>query len=404
MRENSIINSIQSLAVKGSKFGPERTRALLDRLSAPDKKLKIIHIAGSNGKGSTAAYIAHALKSAGLRAGLFTSPQVYSYAEQFQVDCLPLPGEKLEKYLEEVSEAAEDMDDKPTAFERETAAALLAFEREGCGYAVIECGLGGLNDATNAVAQKEVAVITSVSLEHTAVLGDTISQICAQKSGIIRDCPAVVSALQSGEGRAYFSALGARFAGDGLRVLSEDAEGQTFSYNGEIYRIKMLGRAQCYNAATAAEACKLLGLSYKDIADGLAMTRLKGRVEVIKKGDVTYVLDGAHNPAAFEPLIGSLRHIPAPITLIYGCLSDKDVKNSAKILAPHFKNAVLVAPNSYRAMETGKIYAAFADKIGDVRTAGSVGEALETARGASVVVCGSFTLLKEAKEWIKRGL
>lgn len=402
--ENDTVGKMKELAKAGSKFGLERVRALLDALGSPDGRLKIVHIAGTNGKGSTAAYISHILRYAGKRVGTFTSPWVYSYNEQFAVDCQPLESGKLNAYLSEADGAADRLGGTATAFERETAAALYAFLREGCEYAVVECGLGGRDDATNAVNKKEVAVITSVSLEHTAVLGSTITEICRAKSGIIKDCPAVVSALQAEEGRAFFeNNLSGKviFAGEGLKVEKSSQDGQSFSYGGKSYHIRLLGKEQCYNAACAIEACKVLGIDGKAIERGLEETNLAGRVEIITKRNAVYILDGSHNPASFSPLVGVLGGMEGEKTLVYGCLSDKDVRAAAEILSPHFKCAHLVSPDSYRAMRADRIAAAFDGKI-KITAEENVGLALEKAGGGIVVVCGSFTLLKEAKQWIEK--
>lgn len=397
-----IVRQLQAAAKDGSKFGVGRTRALLDALSSPDKKLKIVHIAGSNGKGSTAAYISHALKVAGKKVGTFTSPAVYSYEEQFCIDCFPMDREIISEYLGAAKKAAEKFADEPTAFETETAAALYAFYKEGCEYAVVECGLGGRDDATNAVSRKSVAVITSIGLEHMAVLGCTLTDICAAKSGIINNCPAVVSALQEKETIDFFKDRSVIFAGGGLKILSATANGQVFEYDGGVYKISMHGSAQCYNAATAIETCKILGLDVSDIKRGLAETVLAGRCEIIKKRDTVYILDGAHNPSAFPSLLETLKLMPEPKRLIFGCLSDKDVKEVARVLGNSFGTAVLLSPDSYRAMDSDKMAGAFQGEIDDIKTARSVSGALECTGGGTVVVCGSFTLLKEAKEWIEK--
>ncbi len=402
MSYGDIIGGINEAAKLGSKFGTERARALLDALGSPDKGLKIIHVAGTNGKGSCSAFISNALKAAGKSVGTFTSPQVFSYEEQFCVNCVPLERRVTEKYISMASAAAEAMEDKPSAFEIETAAAFEAFRKEGCEYAVIECGLGGRDDATNAVANKVAAAITSVSIEHTAELGGTITEICRAKSGIIKDCPAVVSAMQTEEGTAFFKQLGAIFAGEGLEVIKSSAEGQTFKYKGETYSVKMYGSAQCFNAAVAIEVCRILGLSLEDIRRGITQTAVEGRCQTVIKGEVTYILDGAHNPAAFKPLTELLAFCPKPAALVFGCLSDKDVCGAAEALAPHFRSAVLFSPKSYRAMELERIYGAFKGKIEVITTAETVEAALSKAAGKTVVVCGSFTALKEAREWIEK--
>ena len=199
--------------------GTAVTRALLDRLSSPDDALKIIHIAGTNGKGSTAEFFTSILISAGKKTGTFTSPQVYGFYDQFRIDGKSLSPEKAESYFGRALKCAEGLG--ATDFEIQTAGILLAFKEEGCEYAVIECGMGGLGDATNAVNAKELAVITSVSLEHTAYLGDTAEKICVRKAGIIKNCPAVINAYQPYESaERYLRNTGGIFA-DGLVMTGE---------------------------------------------------------------------------------------------------------------------------------------------------------------------------------------
>lgn len=385
------------------KYGTERCEKLLKLLGNPDGKLKIIHIAGTNGKGSTAAYISAVIAASGAKVGTFTSPKVYSYVEQFCINCLPVAEDKIRAYKEEVEKVAEDMADSPSPFETETAAAILAFYGEGCGYAVLECGLGGRDDATNAVCRKEVAVFTSISLEHTAELGNTLRGICEAKSGIIKNCPVVVSAYQSGGVKDFFKSFDPVFAGEGLTEIptGNGLEGQSFRYKGEEYFINMSGRAQLYNAAAAIETCRLLGIDNKYIVNGLRAARLRGRIETLRLGGTEYILDGAHNPGALKELVGSVVFDAENSELVFGCLSDKDVYAAAEILAPHFSRAILFEPDSPRAMKLGKIVGAFEGKI-KIETAYSVCGALEKARGGKVAVCGSFTFIKEAAEWINR--
>lgn len=393
-----ITDILKTYEQKGSKYGLERTRRLLELFGSPDKKIKTVHIAGSNGKGSIAAYITGILIAAGKKVGTFTSPEVYSYAEKFLFNGKPAE-DFIKYYLSEVYSASLTLDDKPTAFEIETVAALSAFAAAGCEYAVVECGLGGRDDATNAISQKAVAVLSSISLEHTAILGDTIGKICENKAGIIKNCPVVISALQSGEGREFLKKFSDGFAGDGLEITSRSPEGQKFKYKGAEYFIRMIGDAQCYNAAAAIEAAKLLGINGCQISAGLVLTRLAGRCEVIQKGEVTYVLDGAHNPAAFSPLLDLLAQTAGEKSLIFGCLSDKDVVKAADILSPFFDEIITFSPASYRAMDKEKILRAFKGAL----SAETVAQALEKAKGRVVAVCGSFTILKEAKQWIKKG-
>lgn len=377
--------------------GTKVTRSILNNLGSPDDALKIIHIAGTNGKGSTAEYFTRILIAAGKRVGTFTSPAVYDFYDQFRINGQPMPAEVAEKYFERALKAADGLG--ATDFEIQTAGVLLAFKEEGCEWAVVECGMGGLNDATNAINKKELAVITSISLEHTQELGKTIEEICAQKAGIIKNCPAVINARQPSEAENYFKKIGGIFAN---RVTY--AEGDEFWYCERHYGMAVTGIEQVYNAATAIEGAKILGLPDYAISEGLKNSKLAGRVEKIRAFGREYILDGAHNPAAFAPLIQSLKGLPRPdITIIFGCLKDKDIEGCLTLLSGVCGHIVAVECKSPRKMPLGDIVAASKKYFKKVSTAASVTEALDKAYTKTVVVCGSFTLLKEAKLWIEKG-
>lgn len=396
------VNQIVSLRSSGMKFGTERTRALLDRLGSPDDRLKIIHVAGTNGKGSVCAYLTQILLCAGKRVGTYTTPEVFSFEEQFLIDG-KTSAALTQKYLQIAIAAAEGMEDSPTAYERQTAAALAMFAGEGCEYAVVECCMGGLYDTTNAVNKKVLAVITSISLEHTAFLGDTIAEICRHKAGIIRDCPAIVSPCVQGEAREYFQSLGAAFAGEDLKVLSSDIHGSKFTCGGVQYSIRMVGCRQPYNAATAIAAAQALGIERQYIRRGIAQADIAGRLQVIERGGRTFILDGAHNPESFIPLCNLLDGLPAPRTVVYGCLSDKDIGGVIPQLARCAERIVAVPSASYRAMDTQKILDVCRRHFAHAERADSVAAALAQCKGGVIAVCGTFTILKEAEEWIGKG-
>lgn len=386
-----IFGKIRKLSSKGMDFGTERTRRILDVLGCPDKKLKIIHIAGSNGKGSASEYITRILIEAGKRVGTFTSPFVYDYFEQFKIDGKPFKKNTLKKYFKEAYAYAKTLN--ATEFEVETAGAIYSFYGEGCEYAVLECGLGGLNDATNAIEKKEVAVITTIGLEHTKILGNTLEEICAQKCGIIKNCPVVVSAFQEKEILNYFKNTSAVIADGGLEILEEG-----FLYGGEKYETGITGSVQPYNASVAIEVCKLLGIDKSAIFSGLKKAKLAGRLEVIEK-DKTYILDGSHNPQSFIPLKNLLcgKYVKEGVTAIYGCLSDKDYKSCLEILKPCAMEIFTVPTCGARGFSLeGKAAELGAEYFKSVKSA------LKKANGEVVCVCGSFTILKEAYKWIKR--
>ncbi len=397
----SAIGSIQIQRCDGSKFGTERAEELLSRLGCPDTKLKIIHVAGSNGKGSVCEYLQNILACAGKKVGAFTSPDVFSYEEQFRIDLAPAPRSLIESYLARAARAAEGMADKPSAFETEFCAALAMFAGEGCEYCVLECGLGGLYDATNAVQKKELAVITSITLEHTAVLGATIADICRHKGGIIRGCPTVVPANLCGEALQYFTSRGAIVAGQRLKIIRRARRMQRFECECGKFTIRMRGDEQAYNAAVAAEGARILRLPRGAVRRGLKRASLPGRVEVIKKGGIRYILDGAHNPQAFSPLLQTVDCIGGRKTLIYTCLSDKDVRGCAQLLAGRFSRILIVPAPSPRAMDVLAIAGAFS-MHGDVRICADIPSAMRAAQGKTIVACGSFTLLKEVKNWIEK--
>lgn len=383
---------LKTLSSKGIHAGTQVTRTILDNLGSPDKNLRIIHIAGTNGKGSTAEYITQILVAAGKRVGTFQSPAVYDYFEQFRIDGEPIKSGVLEKYFSEALTAADGLD--ATAFEVETAGVIHAFKSEGCEYAVLECGMGGRDDATNAVEKKELTVITSISLEHTAYLGNTLKEICENKAAIIKNCPAVVNALQDEEVLNYFKERGAVIANP-VAVFA-----------GKQYKLQMAGEYQPYNAACAIAAARLLKIDETSIYMGVNSAFLPARVQFFKAKNATYILDGAHNPAAFAPLAGVLKEEKRVKCVIFGCLSDKDADGNVRALAGTADRIIAVKPKSPRAMDIEKITAACRRYFKDVTKEESVERALAaaSANGEVVAVCGSFTILKEAKEWIEKRL
>ena len=370
-------------------FSTAPTRKILDALGSPDDKLKIIHIAGTNGKGSTAEFFTQVLLAAGKMVGTYLSPQIYSYYDQFKVN-----GEMISPGVFEIYRAqAKRFADGASAFETDTAAALLAFAKEGCEYAVIECGMGGLNDATNAVHKKELAVITSVSLEHTEYLGKTLTEICTHKAGIIKNCPAIINAHQSEEVKRFFKDC--IFADKIDRIFDGG-----FIYDGKEFALSADGCLQPYNAACAVEGAHLLGIDEDAIYRGVKECMPRGRMEKTEAAGTTYILDGAHNPEAFLPLSEYLKKNRIKRTIIFGCLKDKDIDGNLSYLTAD--EIIAVKCPSPRARSAEDTAAHCRKYFKNVRKAESVTEALEKANEREVVVCGSFTLLKEAWEWIEK--
>lgn len=387
-------------AKKGMKFGTKITRALLNALGSPDDKLKIIHVAGTNGKGTVSLYIQNILVENGISAGTFTTPAVYDYRECFRINGRKIPRDLLVECFNAVFALEESKN--ATRFEIETAAAIYAFYLSGCEYAILECGMGGLNDATNAVNKKELAVITSVSLEHTKYLGETVEEICAQKAGIIKDCPAIVSAYNSEEVKTYFKNLGATVTDE--PSVSDAVRMGSFKYGGGRYMLAPYSAANACNAVLALRAAELIGIDSEALKRSRFVYYSAGRLQLTSCGSKQYLLDGAHNPAAFEPLAEFLRGYCKTgdwqPTIIYGCLSDKDIGGCLDKLKGLTESVIAVQPPSPRAMGIEKIYSECAKRFQNVKSAESVSGALDMAEGNLVVVCGSFTILKEASVWI----
>lgn len=371
-----------------TEFSTAPARRILDGLGSPDKGLKIIHIAGTNGKGSTAEFFTHILIAAGKRVGTFCSPQVYSFYDQFKTDGKPLSAATYEKY----ERRARKFSEGASEFEIQTATAISAFAGEGCGYAVIECGMGGLNDATNAINNKALAVICSVSLEHTEYLGATLKEICAQKAGIIRDCPVIINSHQTEEVKEFFK--GYAFA-DKIGKIFDGG----FIYDGKKFELSVCGCLQPYNAACAIEGARLLGIDEDAISEGIKKARPRGRLERFETEDRVVILDGAHNPAAFEPLSEYLKD-GKKRTVIFGCLNDKDIDGNLSYLSAD--EIIAVKCPGPRARSVQDVAGHCRKFFSNVKIAASVADALDSAKHSEVVVCGSFTLLKEALEWIEK--
>lgn len=358
--------------------GLERIRRLLSALGTPQKGLRFVHIAGTNGKGSTAAMLASVLTAAGYRTGLYTSPHLVRYGERMQVDGAAVPEEELSALLEEARPALADLGERPSEFELLTALACLYFQRKTCDIVVWEVGLGGRLDPTNVIDAPECAVITGIGLEHTEFLGDTVEKIAAEKAGIIKPgCP-VVCQSQGPEAetviRERCAALNCELTVTDPALLAPgaaDLDGQTFSYRTrEALRLGLLGPFQLRNAAAALDAADALrrrgwAISEEAARCGLAEARWPGRFEVLRK-EPPVIVDGAHNPHGVAALAECLKqYFPqGGVTFVMGVMADKDYGAMAAQVAPFARGFVTVTPDSARALAAESLAADIRDRLG----------------------------------------
>ena len=369
MTYEEALSYIHSICWKGSKLGLDRTRELLGKLDDPQKELKFIHIAGTNGKGSTAAMLSSILEEAGYRVGLYTSPFINRFNERMQVNHQPIPDEELAALTEYVRPHADAMADSPTEFELITALAMVWFARQKCDIVVLEVGMGGELDSTNIIDVPEAAVIAAMGLDHVKELGPTMADIARAKAGIIKEGGRVVSYGGNPEADEVIAAVcRARNASlcqpDFSAIVPGDfsLEGQTFSYKGwRGLRIPLVGAYQMNNAAVVLETVEVLrqrGWSVSDeaVRQGLADTRWPARFEVLRR-DPVFIVDGGHNPHGIRATAESLsRLFPGrKITFVTGVMADKDVEHILGLIVPLADQFFTVRPDNPRAMDAGEL-------------------------------------------------
>lgn len=371
MTYEEALSYIHSICWKGSKLGLDRTRELLGKLNDPQKELKFIHIAGTNGKGSTAAMLSSILEEAGYRVGLYTSPFINRFNERMQVNHQPIPDEELAALTEYVRPYADAMADSPTEFELITALAMVWFARQKCDIVVLEVGMGGELDSTNIIDVPEAAVIAAMGLDHVKELGPTMADIARAKAGIIKEGGRVVSYGGTPEADEVIAAV-CRARNASLRQPDFSAivpgdfglEGQTFSYKSwHGLRIPLVGAYQMNNAAVVLETVEVLRqwgwiISDEAVRQGLADTRWPARFEVLRR-DPVFIVDGGHNPHGIRATAESLRRLfpGRKITFVTGVMADKDVEHILGLIVPLAEQFFTVRPDNPRAMDAGELAA-----------------------------------------------
>lgn len=408
---------------KGIVLGLDTMRHLMAKLNNPQDKVKFIQVAGTNGKGSTAAYLTSILSEAGIKVGRYTSPAVFSSTEQYFACGSCISESEYAKGVTAVSEAAASLDgETPTAFEQETALAFWYFAKKGCELAILEAGLGGDMDATNIVTTTVCSIITSISMDHCRILGNKISEIAAHKAGIIKPGAPVICIEQKEDAMEPIRAA-AKAADTPLyevhrdevrQIFSDKRESIVFFREFENLHLKMLGSCQPENAALAVQAASVLSRSYpiekKHIYDGIEKTRWGGRFE-LHSGSPDIILDGAHNPDGIRRLRESVNQMfgAVPICYVCGVLADKDYEKEIEILFGRASNVFTVTPPSPRAMKSTDLKAAIKKRFLQLKVISfdsedGIEKAMEAAvsQNNPVVVCGTLTILARVKEWMKR--
>ena len=406
---------------KGIVLGLDTMRHLMAKLNNPQDKVKFIQVAGTNGKGSTAAYLTSILSEAGIKVGRYTSPAVFSRTEQYFACRRCISESEYAKGVTAVAEAAASLDgETPTAFEQETALAFWYFAQKGCELAILEAGLGGDMDATNIVTTTVCSIITSISMDHCRILGNKISEIAAHKAGIIKPGAPVICIEQKEDAMEPIRAA-AKAADTPLyevhrdevrQIFSDKRESIVFFREFENLHLKMLGSCQPENAALAVQAASVLSRSYpiekKHIYDGIEKTRWGGRFE-LHSGSPDIILDGAHNPDGIRRLRESVNQMfgAVPICYVCGVLADKDYEKEIEILFGRASNVFTVTPPSPRAMKSTDLKAAIKKRFSQLKVTSfdsedGIEKAMEAAvsQNNPVVVCGTLTILARVKEWM----
>ncbi|MBR4627182.1 MAG: bifunctional tetrahydrofolate synthase/dihydrofolate synthase [Ruminococcus sp.] len=387
-----------------------RAQDLMERIGSPEKRLKFVHIAGTNGKGSTLEYISSALMLSGFRTGQFTSPYVLHYNDRIRINGQDIDDEALCELAERVRDATGDL--PYSQFEITMAIAMLWFEREKCDVVVLETGIGGLLDSTNVIPPPLLSVITSVSLDHTAILGDTVEKIAAQKSGIIKSGSACIVSDDNPESVKMIVAEAAAKAGAELiplepcRPFGDGGLYSAFYYRGVKLTPAMIGMHQRYNAQAAITACLYLRekgfyVSDRAIMEAVETTQVKARQQYIK-GEPDIIVDGGHNPAGVNMLALMLMYLSTRGRKIYtvmGMVDSKDYRECVKTVAGHSDCFFAVegfAPNCVPADTLADIASFYtAAQTGSLAECAEKAKALALENGGVAVICGSLYLASE---------
>ena len=417
-------NYYHSLLTFGIMPGLERINLLLERLGNPQKSLRCIHVAGTNGKGTVCSFIASALKTAGYKTGLYTSPYIVDFRERIRVNGEMITENELEDVTQTVKEEIEKLRTEDviiTEFEAVTAAAFLHYKNSGCDFVVLETGLGGRFDATNVIERPIVSVITSVSLDHVNILGNTLGEIAYEKCGIIKnDCPVVTNSAQNSDvlrvikeqSEVRNSALTVADV-SAIKVLDATIKGSDIFYSGRSVFVPFPGKHQTENCITALTVIDLLkdqgiAISENAIREGIAKTRNPARCEVVAENPLV-ILDGCHNEDSARALCSVMEKNlkDKKISAVMGMMADKDIDKILLLMLPYFAKVYTVTPSNPRAIKADELAEKINRLCGNAESFENIYDAYDyalehTDSDEVLIVCGSLYLCSDIYNHIKK--
>lgn len=364
MTYNEALEYIHSVNWTFCKPGLERIKELCEALGNPQRDLKFVHVAGTNGKGSFCSMLSSVLRAQGYRTGLYTSPYIRIFNERMAVDGEMISNAELAELVEYIRPIADAMTDKPTEFELITAIAFEYFKRHECDIVVLEAGMGGRLDSTNIIDAPILSVITGIALDHTAFLGDTVEKIAAEKAGIIKNTRPVLYGGEDDVAREVIKAAAKDRDSEYIEVdytrlenINATLDGTTFDFDGfKQARISLLGLYQPRNAAVVLSAVRAMRkygyeISDKAVREGLEGARWQARFEILSREPLV-IFDGAHNPQGIDSAVSSIKHYfgNRKIYVMTGVLRDKDYGVIADRIAEIAERAFVMTPENPRAL------------------------------------------------------
>ncbi len=413
MTYKEALEYIHSVTWLGSRPGLSRIEKLCSLIGDPQNELSFIHVAGTNGKGSTTSMLSEILKCAGMKVGAFTSPYVFRFNERMAVNGEPISDKMLADIIEYIRPFADSMSDSPTEFELITAVGFEFFKRMNCDIVILEAGLGGRLDSTNIISSSKLSIITGIALDHTEILGDTTEKIAAEKAGIIKkDCPILIGNCDEGarnvikEKAKEMNSMVYEVDYERITELKMSLDGSVFSFRGyeDPVEISLAGRYQPRNASVAITASEILGIDKVSILSGLSKAKWPARFEVLRRSPAV-IFDGSHNPEGIRATVDTVKALfSGKVNILTGVMADKEYTVMCKAIAEISDKVYCTKPENPRALDSEK-YAQCCRNFGcDAVGISNAAEAVKAAytdskkRNVPLLVMGSLYLYSQFRE------